>query len=383
MNNHQCPLCGKETVEDEVFCRECQEIAQNSYPADFFTNNKEISFTQGLTSTATENNISQTDSILEEQEDNTVIADAIIIPASATTKIKSNKKIYLFFGIGLLVLVAVGAIGSYLFIQNKEARETEENYWNTCIIENTPTSYSKYLVQYPEGIFSIEAQKRIVDLRKKEEAEWKEVKKTTDINKYLAFLTDHPNTPYAGAIKNAMDSLSWAEASSVNTADAYKAYIDNINLGYFTGNYQPLAQERYDYLSQLKTLDGDELKAVRKLIDDMFKSLSSRKYKDIKSAMAPVLNNFYGSKNVPSEALTSMLETKIKQQQIKDIIYTPDTDSSEIILDNRGIYFTDLPVARQIIYKDRKKKKENTVHNIHLELDKNKKVIALYENSKE
>ena len=180
-----------------------------------------------------------------------------------------------------------------------------------------------------------------------------------------------------------MDSLSWAEASSVNTADAYKAYIDNINLGYFTGNYQPLAQERYDYLSQLKTLDGDELKAVRKLIDDMFKSLSSRKYKDIKSAMAPVLNNFYGSKNVPSEALTSMLETKIKQQQIKDIIYTPDTDSSEIILDNRGIYFTDLPVARQIIYKDRKKKKENTVHNIHLELDKNKKVIALYENSKE
>lgn len=383
MNNHQCPLCGKETVEDEVFCRECQEIAQNSYPADFFTNNKEISFTQGLTSTATENNISQTDSILEEQEDNTVIADAIIIPASATTKIKSNKKIYLFFGIGLLVLIAVGAIGSYLFIQNKEARETEENYWNTCIIENTPTSYSKYLVQYPEGIFSIEAQKRIVDLRKKEEAEWKEVKKTTDINKYLAFLTDHPNTPYAGAIKNAMDSLSWAEASSVNTADAYKAYIDNINLGYFTGNYQPLAQERYDYLSQLKTLDGDELKAVRKLIDDMFKSLSSRKYKDIKSAMAPVLNNFYGSKNVPSEALTSMLETKIKQQQIKDIIYTPDTDSSEIILDNRGIYFTDLPVARQIIYKDRKKKKENTVHNIHLELDKNKKVIALYENSKE
>ena len=39
--NNECPLCGKDTQDDEMFCQDCQEIAQNSYPAGLLSADEE------------------------------------------------------------------------------------------------------------------------------------------------------------------------------------------------------------------------------------------------------------------------------------------------------------------------------------------------------
>lgn len=366
MSDRKCPLCGKDVVEGESFCRDCQDIAQYSYPAGFIdADSKNIAESSDKESTI------EVDVVTEQNEEG---QPKQILPIPK----KSNKSL-IFIIIGLIACVSIGGIGAYTFTQNKEAQETEAAYWAKCSEENTPLSYSKYLVQYPEGKYSTEAQNKIVELRNKERQDWADLQKSTDINTYFSFLADHPNTPYEREIRQRMDSLSWINTAKENTAASYLAYMENVKLGNFSGEYEGLAKERYDYLSQLKTVDGDELVAVKKIITDLLKNLSAKKYKDLQKQMAPTLENFFGIENETREAIISSIQTTMKNQKIKDIVYTSKIDLAEVIKDNKGIYFVSVPISKEVIYSNRKKKKELSSFSANIELTEKKELKSLYQ----
>ena len=369
MSDNKCPLCGKDVIEGEAFCRDCQEIANSSLSVELLSIEEKIIIVEETTEEVIiiENAKQEEPIFIAKQE------DAIQkIPNS------SKKKITLIISI-IAVCLLIGGIGFYLYQKDKKVNEAEISFWDNCIEKNTPVAYSNYLVQYPEGQFSEQAHQKIRTLREQETKEWDELKTRGDINAYSAFLIDHPDTPHAGAIRSAMDSLGWVAALNENTAAAYQAYLDNVKLGAFTGDYQPLAQEKYDYLSQLRTIDGGELTAVKKTVTDFFKLLSSEKYDDLKEAMAPTLINFFDVENKSRDVITASIEADIKERKIKDMTYTTSADITDVIQDNKGIYFMEIPVVREITYSGRKRKQEATKLTLHIELNKDKKLQTLYE----
>lgn len=363
MDEKKCPLCGKDTTDDEMFCRDCQEIANNSSPDEFISEDQ-ISEIVG-------ENI-PTESI----EDELAIEEAVV---QVVEKRRKSRSKVVFIVAALLLGVLIGGFGSYLYIENKEAEETEATFWDQCIEENTPLSYSKYLVQYPDGKFSDQAHQKILGLRKQETEEWESLKKSGDLNTLAAFLIDHPGTPHAASIKATMDSLSWQAAMAENTAASYMVYLNEVNLGNLPGDYQALAQDRYDYLSQLKAIEGEELATVKANLSTFFDKLSSKKYDDMMKVMAPVLTNFFGVEGKSKEVISSSIEADIKERKIKSITYTLNPNSLEAIKDNKGIYFIETPIVRRITYNDRKRKFEEAKLQVCIELDKNKGLQALYE----
>lgn len=369
---NKCPLCGKDTQKDETFCRDCQEIAHNSFSEELL-DHKESPVILLDDEASVEPLVEK-----EDREQDTISSDT-----SESTHIdtesfsKRNKKSLIFIGVGIFFLILVGAVGSYIRIENKNTQETEIAYWNKCIEENTPLGYSKYLVQYPEGKFSDEAYRKITELRDNERKSWEKLRNSMDVDALFSYLTDHPSTPYVREIRQAIDSLSWIKTQKDNTASAYLAYLENVKLERFNGDYQILAQERYDYLSQLKTLEGNELNEVKKIVTDFFKALSTNNSKEVQKLAADTLHKFYTSNSFFSKNIIDSLKTTHKNGNIKGSVFTPVTDSIEAILDNKGICFITLPIEEEITYTDRKKKKEHLQSVINIEI-KNQKIQTVY-----
>lgn len=376
-DSNKCPLCGKETQGEDIFCRDCQEIAQNSYAEDLLYHENQNTAPSVSDENANENG---TDSVPGKDINQIENNDNIIPPseeANQDTFYKRNKRILTFFFIGLILFIIVGISGAYMRIQNRNTEATEIVFWNKCIEDNSPLGYSKYLVQYPEGKFSEEAYRKIVELRDNERKSWEKLRNSNDIDALFAFLTDHPETPYVREIRHVIDSLSWVAAQKQNTADVYLAYLENAKIGRINGEYTAPAQERYDYLSQLKTLEGKELDEVKKIVSGFFKALSSNNSKEIQKLSMDTLNKLYESRNYLSKNISDSLKTAYKAGKIKSVLYTPVTDSIDAILDNKGICFISLPLNKEITYTDRKKKKEHSQSTLNLELN-NKKLQTVY-----
>ncbi len=372
-SKHKCPLCGRDTDEDEIFCHDCQEIAQNAYPDELLSRKIEDDGT--LYNEIVAPVISESDSLEEDEID----GDAENNEGTRKTPPPSNRKLLIFLFVGLVVLVLVGGIGSYVFLQNKNAEETEVAYWNRCIDENTPLSYAKYLVQYPEGKFTQEAQDRIKQLRESEKTEWQTLRNSKDIDALSAFLRDHPETPYIRDIKHAIDSLAWVIALDQNTIDAYKAYISNVQLERYSGEYFDQAQQKANYLTQLKTIEGDELKDIKKRLQNFFKALGSVNGKDIQKMTTPILLNLNKSQNQSNELITDSVKAYLKNNKIRNISYSPILDSLQVIKDNKDKYFIHrLTVKTETSYADRKKKKLSQEHHFGIELNDQKMIQSLY-----
>lgn len=360
-SDYRCPLCGKEMNEEDNFCGDCREIADNSYPNELLANS------------ALEEAIEEADIIINNDTQEEIIEpEKDYVDTTSTESPKSNKKLIIFVLIGALLLVLVGGVGSYVLIQSKNSEEAHELYWNQCISENTPLAYSKYLVQYPEGKYSEQAQNKILELRENERKEWDKLRKNSNVEALFAFLKDHPDTPYSKQIRHAIDSLSWIATTEANTKEAYLAYVDNSNLGRYSGEYMDLAQQRYDYISQLKTIEGEELEEIEKRLDDFFKALSSVDSKDIQKFTVPVLDKFYKADNQESNQVADSIKNSLKKDKIRKISYEPQINSMEVIQDNKGIYFITLPMNTETTFTDRKKKKEDDEYTLSIELNKDK-----------
>jgi len=369
-NDNKCPLCGKNTTEGEAFCRDCQEIAQNAYPDELLTHHEieEILESEG------EELIEAEEQLKEELNINHDVPES---ENPINKQGKSSKGLYIFFGVCLGLLIAVGIYSSYNFVEKRNREGAENNYWNQCIEENTPLAYSKYLVQYPDGEYSNEAGNKIRELRESERKEWEKLRNSNNVDALFSFLTDHPETPYTREILHVIDSLSWIITSKDNTAASYLAYLDNVKLGRYSGEYQALAQQRYDYLSQLKAIEGEELNQVKAVLDQFFKSLSSLDTKSLSKTVPDTIGVFYKSVNRTSKLIVDSLKADIKTRKLKSVTYSFHFDAVEAIQDNKGTYFISLPVIEEFTFRDRKKKKEAIKYNTKIELTDKKLVRSI------
>lgn len=371
MSDKQCPLCGKPVNDDESFCSDCSESAKKRVSLDIFEDEEPV-----VTIKTVSTEIKSEDSV-EPEED---ITERRVQELPNEPKKTNKKRIFLL--LSLLVLFVAICIGLLLLNKRyRESRDAELAFWYSCIEQNTPLAYSKYLLVYPEGDFQKEAQRKITELRQTEKDNWLQVKKSSDVNDYYSFLNKYPDTPFKNEVKYLMDSLSWGIAQKENTAESYQTYIENCNLGNISGYYSSMAKERYDYLKNIKIVEGEELDNVKNAISAYFKALSGQKFSNLSKIYAPVISDFYGEKNHTSTVIIKSMQADIKKNSIKSLTYTPDFDSFSVLQDSTGLYFTDLKVEKKFSYKTNKTT-EVINENLRIELTPQFEIKGMFINIK-
>lgn len=364
--NKNCPLCGKEISEDQHFCDDCNDHIKHQYETDFLS--------EGLPEPAIRSTYSE--NILDEEviadNQSSKVLDDSDVPLSAIVAKKKMSKGVIFILVGCVVLVLVGAIGSFKVMQKRQSEENEQQFWNNSLAENTILSYSKYLVTYKDGRFAEEAYKRIDEIKQAEIDAWKKLKKSSDINVFYSYISDNPDTPHMDEIRNIMDSLSWLSARKDSTADSFKAYLENVKLGNISGKHVDAAKKNYDYLSSIVVLNEAELSDLQIDLNDFFNKLADGNPKVLLKKFAPTV--LYYKNKTSATDLVSQIVNKRKTDKIKKINYTIVDGSVYAKKDNQDIVFVELSVEELTSYQVRKKKDEKKTLKLKMELEKDKQI---------
>lgn len=370
-DNKQCPFCNKPIREDENICEECKDHMDHQYTTDFLDDGRiDNSSNDGV-----ESETEQPQEEASSRMDDELVPDVVPLPTASGKPRSKISKWIIFLIIGSAVLVVIGVVGALEIAHTRDSDERQEMFWIQCVEENTPLSYSKYLVRYPEGNFVEEAERRIRESREAEVAAWEKLRKSSDINAFYAYLSENPNTPHLDQIRIIMDSLNWNTTLKDNTADAYKAYMENANLGNITGSHTDEAKERYDYLSQIVILSGASLESLKLDLVSFFKKLSENKPKDLLKEFAP--KAFYYTGEMSSTEIVSTITKEYSDKKIKKINYTLQPESLSAKQDNKGIVFVELSVEKETIYSIKKKKNDKLKQNLLLEINSDKLVQSI------
>jgi len=109
--------------------------------------------------------------------------------------------------------------------QREEAerqQQAEENAWYWAADENTISSYTNFIDQYPTSSYVEEAQSRIASLR--EAQAWEDACRTNTVSAYQSYIS-------GGGLRTdeayrKIDECYWEQAMKANTIDAYREYIN-------------------------------------------------------------------------------------------------------------------------------------------------------------
>ncbi|PXV65903.1 hypothetical protein CLV62_10676 [Dysgonomonas alginatilytica] len=369
-DSKQCPFCGKPITENENICEECKDHMDHQYATDFLDEDDIDNSPKDELQVENDESTEPVSQVEDEPLEEVVSASAE--PVKARSKISKG---ILFIILGSAILVVIGIIGALNIAHTRESDERQEMFWMQCVEENTPLSYSKYLVRYPEGNFVEEAEKRIRTAREAEVQTWEKLRKSSDINAFYAYLSENPKTPHIDQIRIIMDSLSWSTTLKDNTADAYKAYLENIDLGNITGAHKDEAKEKYDYLSQIVVLSGTSLESLKIDLVDFFKKLSENKPKNLLKEFAP--KTFYLTGEMSSTEVVSSIAKEYSDKKIKKITYNLLPESLSAKQDNKGIVFVELTVEKEIVYDIKKKKNDKLKQNLLLEINSDKLIRSM------
>lgn len=375
-DNKQCPLCGKPVSDDDLFCEDCKNHMDNQYSTNLLDED-DIERPDVEEEPSEADNTQADDSV--KSEENTSIHN---LHENLPAKKSGLSKGIIFILVGAVLIVLVGAVSVLKISEARKSAENEELFWIKSVEENTPVSYAKYLVSYPEGVYADEASERIRKIREEESQAWEKLKKSSDINDYYAYLSENPKTPHVNQIKVLMDSLSWLAAQKDNTEESYKAYINNIDLGNIKGEYRNEAEKRYTYLSQIVTLEGTALDSIKADINHILKVLSGNDPKEMQPVFAARL--VYYDKDTTNAAIVEAIQQEYKDKKISHITHKLKSKPFTVKRDNAGLLFVDMGIDKEIIYTTKVKKgrktenkKEYIVNTVKMQLDTTKQITSI------
>ncbi|WP_281615716.1 protein kinase [Flammeovirga sp. SubArs3] len=132
---------------------------------------------------------------------------------------------------------------------------SEDESWSLAQKENSITSYKSYLSSYPNGEYTIQAEKKIKTLR--EESLWVSSKKKNTVSAYENYLSYYPQGKFKTSARSRINKLKadaidaeevkyWNFVKEQNTITAYSTYLSY----YPQGKYKVVAQKK---IEELKT----------------------------------------------------------------------------------------------------------------------------------
>jgi len=424
--SQRCPLCGKNKIEEALFCDECTKKIRSSYEVELPENGageippEEVSELPGEVNEITDYNEEVTQDLPEDGEftDKTKVVEDLpeeeefILPAEenphrheeaeavgaeddremyeeAGEKVplahsepiarnyypEKKRKRNSFLWIVLTVLLLIAAF----FVYNETIRKgnLERSGWETAVRENSVEGFLVYIEAFPGGAHAEEAEAALLNLKSDEASVWERMKMSDKVTELRDFMQQHPTSNYAPLVKRRLDSLSWMGALHANTAASYSDYMMMVQSGEFSGDYLSGAEERYEMLYQSYPVDVASLDSIRSTVNGFYSSLSTVDHSGISRWLAPTVHRFFDSGTATRERILGELLVAGAQTQGATLKFVPDLQSVQYDKAFNNNYKVNVPLLKTYM-------KEGSMEQIpgyivHMELNPLFQIISIHE----
>lgn len=204
-------------------------------------------------------------------------------------KKRSNKGII----IGLVVAVVIVGLGvlAYMLVSKSQREMNEQECYEDVVASSDTALYNQYLEEYPDGKHAAEVKSRLQELVA-ELNDWNDACVNNTKGGFVAFLSNHKNSPFEQACKEKIDSLDFIDALTANTAEALQLYVSN----HPDGKYVEQATQAQSNLDALR-VKSDEMWQIKKVCTSFFAALEQKDEQTLASTVAAVMDNFLNKQN--------------------------------------------------------------------------------------
>jgi hypothetical protein len=403
-----CPLCGKNKIEEALFCEECTKKIRLDYEVELpekeageippeegsasqeeneFTDHpetaldlpEEAEFILPLDEDPPRHEEAEAvgaeddREMYEEAEEKVPLAHSEPIARDYYPKKKRKRNSFIWIVLTVLLLIAA------FFVYNETIRKgnLDRSGWETAVRENSVEGFLVYMEAFPGGAHVEAAEAALLNLKSDEASVWERMKKTDRVTELRDFLQQHPASNYAPLVKRRLDSLSWMGALHANTAASYSDYMMMVQSGEFSGDYFSGAEERYEMLFQSYPVDVATLDSIRATVNGFYSSLSAVDHSGISRWLAPTVHRFFNSGTATRERILGELLVAGAQTEGATLKFVPDLQSVQYDKTFNDNFKVNVPLLKTYL-------KEGAVEQVsgyivHMELNPLFQIISIHE----
>ncbi len=382
----KCPLCGKSKTAENLFCSECTVKLNSEYE---------------LSVPALDSSPDNT-SKKEEDASQEIIKEEIVVGASTQKfdkkawnkqqqddRTDSQKSYYelnrdkkpkrgrfIFVSLFILTLVLVAAV--FIYNDYVKGGNLERAKWEVALRENTVDSYLAYMDEYPQGDYADEAYTNMLSLKNSETEAWQILATSENTSEFVDFLKRYPQSPYDRKVKIRFDSLMWESSLKENSSQAYSEYINMSTTGEIAGDYIGEAQKRYEMLSQSTPVDEIDLAKIKESLNGFLIGLSNMSHTQLSDNLAPVIDRFNTSTNVPRDIMIGQLLLMAAKADAKSLRFDPEITKLKYEKMGNGTYQVNVPIQK-VFEGNNGDVNQIKGYIVHLRMDPDFKIFSFHE----
>lgn len=373
--SQQCPLCGKNKIDEALFCNECTKKIHSDYEVELPENGAGEIPPVELADLPEEGNefTGYPESVTEDLPGEGEFTSYPLAVMEDLPMKKKKRNAFLWIVILVLLLIAA------FFVYNETIRKgnLERSGWETAVRENSVEGFLVYMEAFPGGAHAQEAEAALIRLKTDEASVWEGIKTTDRVTELRDFLQRHPASNYAPLVKRRLDSLSWMGALHANTAASYSDYMMMVQSGEFSGDYLFRAEERYEMLFQSYPVDVATLDSIRATVNGFYSSLSAVDHSGISRWLASTVHRFFDSGTATRERILGELLVAGAQTQGATLKFMPDLQSVQYDKTFNDNYKVNVPLLKT--YLKEGILEQVTGYIVHLELNPLFQIVSIYE----
>jgi hypothetical protein len=373
--SQQCPLCGKNKIDEALFCNECTKKIHSDYEVELPENGAGEIPPVELADLPEEGNefTGYPEAVTEDLPGEGEFTSYPLAVMEDLPMKKKKRNAFLWIVILVLLLIAA------FFVYNETIRKgnLERSGWETAVRENSVEGFLVYMEAFPGGAHAQEAEAALIRLKTDEASVWEGMKTTDRVTELRDFLQRHPASNYAPLVKRRLDSLSWMGALHANTAASYSDYMMMVQSGEFSGDYLFRAEERYEMLFQSYPVDVATLDSIRATVNGFYSSLSAVDHSGISRWLASTVHRFFDSGTATRERILGELLVAGAQTQGATLKFMPDLQSVQYDKTFNDNYKVNVPLLKT--YLKEGILEQVTGYIVHLELNPLFQIVSIYE----
>lgn len=240
----------------------------------------------------------------------------------AGTPDEPQKKNHTVLIVSIVIALIIVFVGVYYYKNSIQKNQETEAYENAM-----ESSDAKVLQDYLD-LYSDKAEQAHIDSiqshldrLKTGDQEWMNACMSGSKSALQDYMRKHPGSTHEQEAKNRIDSLTWTEAASAGTPEAYQRYIDEIGSN---GLHYDEAKQMFDKMSSMK-VNADDKQLVSSVFKQYFTSLGQKDEEGVTSTISTILDNFLGKHQATKSDVINFMN-KLFKADINSMTFTVNND---------------------------------------------------------
>lgn len=387
----QCPLCGKNKADKNLFCAECTVKLNSEYEVNIpKSGNPRSELSAKDQSKADSIDIEFTEKDKPTNQFDNKKRDSKSSDNNSLDNRTDDQKSYFeinrdkprkntrFTLVSIFIVVLVLVAAFFIYKEFVIDRNLERSKWELAQRENSIDSYLAYMDEYPQGLYVMDAQNKLLSLKSNESEAWANLKTSENTTEFTDFLQRYPNSPYERNARIRLDSLMWQSSLKDNSVQAYTDYLNLSASGEIAGQYIGDAQNRFMMLNQTAPIDENDLNNIKETVNGFFAGLSNVSHSELNTYLAPNISRFHNETNIQSQRMIGELLLIASKSDSKSIKFDPEIAKLRYEKMDSGTYTVDVPLQKSFVGNNGTTN-QTKGYIVHLKLDHNYRIYSFYE----